>query len=210
MNTKRAWLLVAVLTLSLALVSGFAWAQAAAMKARPVAAAVVDVQKAFDSLAEKVQVEAELQTRADRLKQEEQSRQKKLEELQKDMEMLAAGSPAFAQKEEEIARQLVELQAWRNFQTQKLTRERGLQIEGLYRKIVDSIGRLAKENGYDIVLFKEGPADFRNAKPEQLTALIQVRKVLWASNELDLTDQLVQRMNNEFKNMAAPTASNPK
>ncbi|MEX0775432.1 MAG: OmpH family outer membrane protein [Phycisphaeraceae bacterium] len=188
------------LFLAALLLAGLMTSPALAQKARPTAIAVVDVQKVFDSLQEKNQVEADLQSRANALKQEETDRRKKLDDLQKDLEMLAPGTTAHTQKQEDLERQAVELQAWQQFQNQKLQRERSLQIEGLYRKILDAIGRVAKEAGYDLVLFKEGAIDFKNANPQQLAALIQVRKVLWSAPDLDVTDQVTQRMNNEYKN----------
>lgn len=181
------------------------WVGAAAGKARPVAVGVVDVQKVFDSLAEKVQADADLQTKADRLQQEGQDRERKLQDLQKDLEVLAApGSPTHTQKQEELERLAIEFQSWRNFQSQKLQRERAIRYEQLYRRMSETLGQLARENNFDVVLFKEGAFDTRNVKPEQLGTVIQLRKVLWTADDLDLTDMLVQRMNNEFKNMAAP------
>ncbi len=190
---------VAVL-LALLVISGVVLAQAAAARGRPTAVAVVDVQRVFESLSEKTQSEADLQTKADRVKAEQQERQRKLEQMQKDMEVLTPGTDAYNTKQDELERQAVELQAWSQFQTNKLNRERSIQIEALYRKIVDSIERFAKASGHDLVIFKEGNIDFRNANPQQLAALIQVRKVLWSAPDLDITDQITQRMNNEFKN----------
>ncbi len=200
-SVKTMLMLVAV---TLVLGTGvFVGAQAG--KARPVAVGVVDVQRVFDALAEKVQADADLQTKADRLQQEGQERERKIQDLQKDLEVLAApGSPAHAQKQDELEKMAIEFQTWRNFQSQKLQRERAVRYEQLYRKMSESLGKLAKENGFDLVMFKEGPFDTRNVKPEQLGTVIQLRKVLWAADDLELTDMLVQRMNNEFKNMAAP------
>lgn len=177
---------------------------AGAVKGRPTALAVVDVQKSFDSLSEKVQVEADLQSAADKIKQEELDRQKDLKQLQEDLGILARNTPAFTQKSDELEKKVVEFQAWRNWQTAKLSRERGVRIEDIYRKLTDAIGRVAKESGYDMVLFKEGPIRFPADKPEQISAMVQVRKVLWAADDLDLTEQVIQKMNNEYKNATAP------
>jgi Skp family chaperone for outer membrane proteins len=178
---------------------------AGAVKGRPTALAVVDVQKSFDSLSEKVQVEADLQSAADKIKQEELDRQKDLKQLQEDLGILARNTAAFTQKSDELEKKVVEFQAWRNWQTAKLSRERGVRIEDIYRKLTDAIGRVAKESGYDMVLFKEGPIRFPADKPEQISAMVQVRKVLWAADDLDLTEQVIQKMNNEYKNAATAT-----
>ncbi len=168
--------------------------------ARPTAVAVVNVQEVFESLEEKTQVETTMKAQLDSLNEQEQDRKKELQALQADLEILAPGTPAFTEKQHELERKSIELQAWRGFQTQKLQRERGIQIEMLYRKVIDSIGQVAEQNQYDIVMFKESAVNFQGAKPEALTALIQVRKVLWAADDLDLTNNVIQMMNNEFSN----------
>ena len=75
-----------------------------------------------------------------------------------------------------------------------------MQIEQLYRKTLDAIGRVAKDSGYDVVLFKEKAPDFTNANAQQISTMIQVRKLLWSSDDIDITQQITQRMNNEFEN----------
>ncbi len=167
--------------------------------------AVVDVQKAFDALKEKVQVEAELQTQADVVKSEDNKRAGKLKELQQDLSILAAGTPAFDKKQEELERAALDRQVWLQFQQGKLNRERAIRIENIYAKMVGAIGRVASAGGYKLVLFKEPTVNLGQiTKPEQISAVIGARKVLWSADELDLTDEVIQRMNNEFQAGGTP------
>lgn len=201
MPSRRLVSPILILTAVL-LLGGFVGAIAAgAAKARPTSMAVVDVQKVFDSLAERTQIEAELQTQADKIKQEELDRQKDLKQLQSDLEILARGTPAFVTKSDELEQKMLEFQAWRNFRIARLNRERGIRLEEIYRKMADSIGRVAKENGFDLVMYKEGPIRFPADKPDQISTIIQVRKLLWSAEDLDLTEQVVQKMNNDYRNM---------
>lgn len=201
MKTQR--MMIALLVAAVVAFGGLGAATANhLMKGRPTAIAVCDVQRLFDSLKEKAQVEGDLQVQAQKLQQEKTDREKDLRQLQSDLEILAPDTPAYDQKQDELERKAVELQAWAQFQQNKLNRERAVQIEGIYRKMADAIGRVAKENGYDVVLFKEAEINFRGAKPEQLSGLIQIRKVLFAVDDLDVTDVTVSKMNNEFVNRA--------
>ena len=203
---KNKWSFLVIAALVVAAGVGGALA-AGAVKARPTSVAVADIQKIFDSLSEKVQTEADLQAQADKFKQEQMDREKDLKQLQSDLEILASGTPAFKQKSEEGEKKAFEYQAWRSFAQSRIGRERAIRIEDIYRKVIDSTGRLAKESGYDVVLFKEGTFRFPADKPEQISGIIQMRKVLWAADDLDITDQVIQKMNNEFKNAAAPAAA---
>jgi hypothetical protein len=47
---------------------------------------------------------------------------------------------------------------------------------------------------------KEGAPQFNYENLNQLLTQIGVRKVLYGSPAIDITDQIIQRMNNEFRN----------
>ncbi len=200
MKVKRVYVALAIA--AAVGLGGFMAAQAGyVLKGQPTAVAVVDIQIVFESLKEKVQIEADLKSRLEQLNMDEEGQKQELQELRSDLEILAPDTPAFNEKQNALEQKAIELQTWRAFHTQKLNHERGLQVERLYRKTLDGIGRVAQQNGYEIVLFKEKPADFRGAKPEALNTLIQVRKVLWSADKLDLTDEVIQLMNNQYSNM---------
>lgn len=169
--------------------------------ARPTKVAVVDVLKIFNGLQEKAQIEADMRTKSEQLQKEEQTRRQELQDLQNDLKILAPDTQAYTQKTEQIKSKVIELRVWSEIQADGLKSESSLQLAGLYRKMVQSIGKVAKENGYDLALYKEQQPDFENVKAEAINQLIQLRKLLWSADDLDITDQVITRMNNEYKNM---------
>ncbi|MEX0654832.1 MAG: OmpH family outer membrane protein [Phycisphaeraceae bacterium] len=169
-----------------------------ALRAEPTAVAVVNIEAAFDALNEKAAVEGEIRARGEQLQREERERRQNIEQLREDLDLLDAGGQAFRAKEEELSRAVIELQTWTQFQQQRLAREHVLQTERLYRKMVDAIGRVAEAEGYDAVLFREPAPSFQAENPQELVAQIQMRKLLYASNEIDITDEVAQRLNNAF------------
>lgn len=196
MQTKR--ITIVALAALFALITLVGARATSALRAQPTAVAVADLQEIFASLKEKTALEADLRSRGEKLQQEEQQRRKDIGQMRQDLEVLAPGTSAYQQKEEELSKAVLNLQVWSQFEQQKLNRERGLQIENLYRQSLDSISRVAQDNGYDLVLFKEGGPDFQYENAQQLSTLIQVRKVLYASDAVDITSQVIQRMNNEY------------
>jgi len=199
MNSKRLLMVLglAVLVVFIGLVS----VRADQAPVNGTAIGAVDVQTVFDALQEKNQIEADLKTKIEDLNREEQDRKSRLQSLQTDLEILAPGTGAFNDKREQLEQEVIELQVWRQIQNQQVARGRSVHIERLYRKVLDAIGRLAESNNMDMVLFREKPVDFTGTKPEALNTLIQMRKVLWVADQLDLTDQVIQMMNNEFENV---------
>lgn len=171
-----------------------------ALRAQPTAVAVADLQGIFNALKEKTAIEAQIKTETEQLQQQEQEKRKAISQMRQDLGVLAPGSDAYKQKENQLKQAAIELQVWTQFQQQQLTSERSIQIESLYRQTVAAIGRIAQDNGYDLVLYTDGAEpDFQYENAQQLAAQIQMRKVLYASNAVNITDQVIQRMNNEYE-----------
>jgi len=188
-----------VLSLAALVVTAGLVGAAASMQAQPTSVAVVNVQEVFNNLKEKTNLEAQMQSRTEKLQQEEQQRRKTIQQLRQDMDVLAPGSDAYKQKEQQLQQKVIDLQVWTKFKQQQLSVERGLQVEGLYRRTLTSVKKIANEAGYDMVLFDEQSPEFNYENPKQLLTLIQMRKVLYASDEVNITDQVIQRMNNEYE-----------
>lgn len=197
---KRTWLMTGIVLTAMLMVGLGGAGAANMMQARPTAMAVVNPQKLFDNLEEKRQLDATMTEEAERIRAEEQRRSRHIENLQFELEALPANDPAYRAKEEELQKAAIELQVWLRFQQQRINRERGVQMEDIYRKMLNGIGRVATTNGYDMVLYKEvHPPVFNYENPQQLSALIQLRKVLWSKDDMDITDLVAQHMNNEFR-----------
>ena len=120
--------------------------------------------------------------------------------LQADLGILAAGTPAYQETQTKLENKALEFQVWKQFNQRKLEREKVVRLEALYRKVVDAIGGVAKQNNYDIVMFKDSTGDLKGENQQQLAAMIQVRKVLYSNPDLDITDQITQKLNNEWNN----------
>lgn len=187
-------ILVAVLFLA----AGLAGA-GAALSAEPTAVAVVNMERVFDSLEEKDQLEANLRSRQQQLGQEEAERRQRIQQLSEDLEMLAPGTDAYRQKEAELREAAMEFRLWAEMEEQQLNIDRGVHLESLYRRTVDAVGEIADEAGYDLVLYREGSPELRGSDPSEIQTQIALRKVLYASDAVDLTDRVVQWMNNEFE-----------
>lgn len=207
--TRKQWQ-VALLAMMVSVAAVAVVRAAGGAKGRPTAVAVVDVGKVFNDAAEKKQIEADQVQRREKLQVEMQAKSNELNDMKKDMEMLNAANPAKKAKIEELARKAFELRAWQEWQLQQIQSDSVNGITDLYRKIQSAAGKVAKENGYDVVLYREGTLDFTRVKPENLELAIANRKVLWAADDLDVTPLVVQVLDNEFKNNMNTGTKTPK
>ena len=173
--------------------------QSAAGPKAPVVA-VVDIQKVLNSLAEKNAVEADITRRGEQIQKETQDRAKEVRDLEADLAILAPDADAYKQTDEKRQQKTIELEVWQRIKLQELEREKAIQMEHLYRKAANAIERLAKRSRYDLVFYKDETESLRAKTQQQVATIIQMRKVLYAAPELDITDQLTQMLNNEFNN----------
>lgn len=200
MNTTSK--LIIILAAGAVALIGFVGARATGvLQAQPTSVAAVDTSRLFDQLTEKEDFDAELNTARDQLRGEATNKQREAQELQADLDLLAPGTPAYQQKEEELSKKGLENNVWGQFEQAKLNKMAGLRIENLYRKALDAVALIAEESGYDVVIAKEAPPKFQYENLQQLLAKISLRKSLYTSETIDITDQVIQRMNNEYKNV---------
>jgi len=197
MLNKRIFLVLA--TLSAILLVGLGITRgAAALLAAPNATAVVNLQAVFDRAAIRGQFKADQQQKAEQLQVIQKEKQNALSVMEQDLKVLQPGSDAYIELQDQLQMKVLEFRIWGEFENAKLVKEQGLQLERLYRDALGVIASLAQEQGYAIVLYKEtDPPVFRWDNPQQLSGQIQLRKVLYSSDEIDITDAVVTRLNNE-------------
>lgn len=78
--------------------------------------------------------------------------------------------------------------------------QKGEIYADLFEKITDASQRFAQRNGYDMVLSSDAIAQTpQQGTEQQIKAFIVSRRVIFASDAIDVTDQLITMMNNEYK-----------
>lgn len=199
-KNHRSLALFLALLIPAVFVAGVVGQQAGRVRAQPTAVAVVDIEAVFAGLQEKTLLEANMQSQAERVKTEHEQAQNDLRSLQGDLDLLDPAGEAYRRKQAEVQQAVIQFQVTREYHNQRLARTQVGNIEHLYRKTLDAAGRVATDNGYDLVIFKEKAPDFTGANAQQISTQIQVRKLLWSSDRVDLTQQVTQRMNSEFNN----------
>jgi len=168
------------------------------------ATAVVDLKRTYDSLKEKVNIEADFNTRQEAFKTENTKREAKLTQLQDALKDLKAGSAEFTNVQEQLEKEVGDYKVWVTIEAGKINRDRAAWIKMIYGKMLDAINEAANDKGYDLVLFKAPTLDFTEVSAEQVPATIQSRKVLWSIDELDLTDLVIQKMNLRYDRESKP------
>ncbi len=148
--------------------------------------AVVDVAHVLEGTEEGLRARGILKKEFDKAQQEIDAKQTELRKEQDDIEKQSRilSREAMQKRMEAWQRRMVELQTRYVDHQQRLQKKQGELTQPILRKMMAVIGRLAKKNGYELILDKQ-------AAP-------------YVRQDLDLTDQVIQMYNTGDAGDAAP------
>ncbi len=162
--------------------------------------AVVDVAEVFENLEERGVIEADIRDKITAMQKWEQTKAAELTGLQSDMDIMDPNSDGFKKAIAELERKTIALRIERDVRQRKIQREMAQSLEGLYRKVVDGIGVVAAAEGYDLVLTKDRTPSLENASQQQILGMIQLRKTLYSNPQMDITQRVKTKLNNDYNN----------
>lgn len=200
LNKRVNWLFL----LSLGVIAGLLAHQSVAGRSMmapigPAVIATVDLEKAFNSLEERAQARADLEAIHARLLDRQTELRENVEALQQDIESYAPGSNAQQRALEEYTLAAYELQGFQEYAQRKIDAEGARMIAALYDKIKKAAAGMAREAGYDLVFVDDSKAALPTGVSEaEMTRQISARRMIYANPMLDVTDDLVTRMNNAY------------
>ena len=199
-NVQLRHLVILGLTMALIfVVMGTPSSDAIQTEAAPkTAAAVVNLEQAFNGLEEWVSVESRLRDMGVSLEDEAARRKEAVEALFADTEDYPVGSEKFkeAQRRYEIA--ALEFQAYVAMHQARRIEFNDTEIRRIYEDIKVAAQSIADERGLDLILVDDSVVPI----PEQsqdILAQISSRRVLFARDNLDITDALITKMNNTYR-----------
>jgi Skp family chaperone for outer membrane proteins len=199
MHRRINWPAAFLLVLLAGFVAYQTQAHRPASSAPPTIVATVNIERLFQNLDERSAADTRLTRLAEELDAETQRRQEEIERLNEELEIYAPGSRQHRELNEQIALKGYQLQAYLDFAMRKLDSEKSKFFRGLYDRIKQAVAAAAAENGYDVVFVDDSIVDLpRDATEQEMKRQISARRMLFATNQIDITDQLVGRMNRQF------------
>lgn len=181
----------------------------------PARVAVVSIP----AISEKYQKTADLEARFDvirrRLSQDRDARKDKIERLKRSLqEELKPGTEEYSQRRKELAMEEAEMQWFVESEGQKVDHGLGDSLREIYQDIQASVREVAEEKGYDIVLASDQLPDAPADSAQQVRQQILLQKVIYWNPRVDLTADVVAKLNERYKaqpakNDAPPSAPPP-
>jgi Skp family chaperone for outer membrane proteins len=170
--------------------------------ARPTTVVAVDLAAVLDGLQQRSVAEAELKQMGAELAAEEQRRVEELQALRQRRE--EAPEADHATLDEQLDRAMVKFEAWRQLQLERVDQETALRWQALDRSVRKAIAEMAEVEGYDIVLTDDSSVELglnpalQASRENQIRQQMSARRLLYLNPEVDITDELIERMNNAF------------
>lgn len=204
MKTNRmstVGLMVAVGIGALAVGELRAWGVApAAVPAAPkTSVAIVNLEKLMAQLDETEVLNKELKSTFDKRKKEFEEVVNRARALETERDMLPAESRERRQKAADAAEAKKMAEARHTIYQALIDLDNGELIRAMYTKIIASINSFSQKEGVDLVMLDDrGITLPTSATQSQVNSAIQAKRVLFASDTIDITDRLAKIMNADY------------
>jgi Skp family chaperone for outer membrane proteins len=166
----------------------------------PTTVAVIDLERAVAGLSQWQVAKTEIENIGETL--DEQLRQQKsvVDAAEADLDAYAPGTAEYDAAQERYSQRVIEYESLSEFFRRKIAVERARRLREVYSQIKVSLKILSIERGYDIVLVDDSkvPLPDENVGMQEITLQISARRILYSADEVDITDELIARMNNDF------------
>ncbi len=158
----------------------------------------VNVVVVFNGFQRQKDLTEEMNQLQARLQEENRQRRDKIDALQAELERLDPDDPTYVQRTRDLLAQQIDYKNWVDLRQADLTREVGLWTVKIYREILKATEALAEREGYDLILYK-GEFEPTSMDPETVKDLIRANQVLYAHNSIDLTQAVLDKLNNDYR-----------
>lgn len=163
-----------------------------------VRVASVDVGRIFGEYQRMKDVSEELRALEQRLNTENEQRKQQLDALQATVDAMDRNDPNFVKKAAEVLQARIEHKTWFEVKQAHSTREAALAYDRVYRDILRVTEALAKERGWDLVVFRD-PYEPISTNPLELRDQFRSRYILYANPANDVSQLVYDRLNAEYR-----------
>ena len=204
---------------AIALIAGYGPALAEQAGVKPAVIATVRLSTVLEKLDQRGEALANMTAMSQQVRADEAKRKEEITKLQEQLEAMRKDlvdkpvTPEAMALQEQLAQKTLRFQAWSRFTLDRVDIEKALQYQDIYRSIKTAAAAMATANGYDIVLVDDSQGeltttpDARVSREAQVIQQIIGRRMLYANPALDITDELITRMNNAHKAAGAGGAN---
>lgn len=176
------------------------WAQQGAAGRTPTGrVAALDIVKTFNEYDRQRQLGDEMKKEQSRLQAEDTKRRQDLDGMRSALDTLNPTDPTYAKRTRELLAKQIDYKNWLDLTQAQINREIGLWSAQMYKDIVLAAEQLSVANGYDMVIYKDEFELPANLDPQAIRDQIRARKLIYANPAIDITNQIIEKLNGEYR-----------
>jgi len=198
MKTRASWVVIISVAVAVwALVANVNHAQNTVASAGGTRIGVVDLVRVFNDFEQTKALNAELERYKRQVTEEKQRKEEDLSVEKQTLQGFSPDSEEYRQRRKALEKKVIEYQVWMRVKTESLEEQHRMWIERTYATATQCIADVAKERGIQVVLTRE-ELDTSVEDTNVLRTQILNRKVVYYDSSLDLTSEVLTRLNDAF------------
>lgn len=172
--------------------------------------AVLNLHRIFDETRQITDLNQQIKQQEADFRAEAQRRKDIIETKQTELIAFKPGTPDYETRRKDLVRLNIESNVWLQTTESELERMKFDWTRLIYEKAVDVARQIANERGYDAVLqHKEYNAMMIDPNVQSIRRVIQDRTVVFHRSDIDITDEVIRRMDQSYQPQARPTTATP-
>lgn len=195
--TSRRWMILGGLVMANVLLLA-ALPSEAQVAGGQSSVAVCDVVKVFREYNRAKAMQAELEGQRKSMEAQNLRRQKTLKSMDTALKGINPGTPKHAEEMNKLRRAAIEHKVWLEMEQQQILTKHALLMRDMYDSMRTAVAAIAKARGVTLVLQMDG-ASLTGRNSQEMMGQISSRKVLYAGPQIDITAELIQKLNASYK-----------
>ncbi|MCB9857933.1 MAG: OmpH family outer membrane protein [Phycisphaerales bacterium] len=168
--------------------------------------AVLNLHRIFDETKQIMDLNQQIKQQEADFRAEAQRRKDVIETKQTELVAFRQGTTDYETRRKDLVRLNIESNVWLQTTEAELEQMKFDWTKHIYEKALEASRQVANERGYDAILqFKEYKPEMVDPNVQAMRRVIQERDVLFYRGEIDITDEVIRRMDQAYQAQPRPT-----
>ncbi|MCA9256834.1 MAG: OmpH family outer membrane protein [Phycisphaerales bacterium] len=170
--------------------------------------AVVNLHRIFDETRQIADLNGKIKQQETDFRAEAQRRKEVIETKQTELVAFRPGTPDYESRRKDLVRLNIESNVWLQTTESELERMKFDWTQLIYEKAIDVARQIGNERGFDAVLqFKDYKPNLIDPNVQAIRRVIQERDVIFHRAEIDITDEVIRRMDQSYQSQPRATST---
>lgn len=159
---------------------------------------VIDLNKISENYESYNHEVEKVKAKAEAIQEEILKITEKMKALQERRELFEEGSDEYDEINDQIEQLKLAGYVKNKSESKKIEKKQVDMIKGLYKDIRTGVQEYSDKHKFDLIVVESGP-ELMGKKLQDIVIEIRMKPVVYSSNQLDITDNIIEYLNTEYK-----------